>query len=80
MEIGLHTPASSSTDCAIGFDTGAITTKRNIRQTVRTRCEETFWKKLEIVPAALHNDAGIIDPATLALESEFRQGVQGRPG
>jgi glucokinase len=49
-----------------------------IRQTVRTRCEETFWKKLEIVPATLHNDAGIIGPATLAIESEFRQGVQGR--
>jgi glucokinase len=46
-----------------------------IRQTVRARCEETFWKKLEIVPATLHNDAGIIGPATLALESEFRLGV-----
>jgi len=46
-----------------------------IRTTVRSRCEETFWKKLEIVPATLHNDAGIIGPATLALESEFRQGV-----
>jgi glucokinase len=45
-----------------------------IRQTVRARCEETFCKKLEIVPATLHNDAGIIGPATLALESEFRQG------
>jgi len=51
-----------------------------IRQTVRARCEETFWKKLEIVPATLHNDAGIIGPATLAVESEFRQGVQGRTG
>src|SRR5258708_7636793 len=49
-----------------------------IRQAVRARCEETFWKKLEIVPARLHNDAGIIGPATLALESEFRQGVKGR--
>jgi len=46
-----------------------------IRQTVRTRCEKTFWEKLEIVPATLHNDAGIIGPATLAVESEFRQGV-----
>ena len=51
-----------------------------IRQTVRARCEETFWKKLEIVPATLHNDAGIIGPATLAIESEFRQGVKGRAG
>jgi glucokinase len=51
-----------------------------IRQTVRARCEETFWKKLEIVPATLHNDAGIIGPATLAVESEFRQGIQGRAG
>jgi len=49
-----------------------------IWQAVRARCEETFWKKLEIVPATLHNDAGIIGPATLALESEFRQGVQDR--
>jgi glucokinase len=49
-----------------------------IRRTVRARCEETFWKKLEIVPATLHNDAGIIGPATLAIESEFRHGVEGR--
>ena len=46
-----------------------------IRQAVRARCEETFWKKLEIVPATLHNDAGIIGPAMLALESEFQQVV-----
>ena len=51
-----------------------------IRETIRTRCEKTFWEKLEIVPATLHNDAGIIGPATLAVESEFRQGVQGQPG
>src|SRR5208283_2612241 len=51
-----------------------------IRETIRTRCEKTFWEKLEIVPATLHNDAGIIGPATLAVESEFRQGVQGQVG
>jgi glucokinase len=51
-----------------------------IRETVQTRCEKTFWEKLEIVPATLHNDAGIIGPATLAVESEFRQDVQGRAG
>ena len=51
-----------------------------IRQTVRTRCEKTFWEQLEIVPATLHNDAGIIGAATLAVESEFRQGVQDRAG
>ena len=51
-----------------------------IRETIWTRCEKTFWEKLEIVPATLHNDAGIIGPATLAVESEFRQGVQGQPG
>jgi glucokinase len=42
-----------------------------IRDTIRSRCEKTFWEKLEIVPAALGNDAGIIGAATLALESEF---------
>ena len=43
-----------------------------IRQTIRTRCEKTFWEKLEVVPATLGNDAGIIGAAALALESEFR--------
>ena len=45
---------------------------RYIRQTIRTRCEKTFWEKLDVVPATLGNDAGIIGAATLALESEFR--------
>jgi glucokinase len=49
---------------------------RYIRQTFWTRCERTFWEKLDIVPATLHNDAGIIGPAVLAVESEFRQGPQ----
>ena len=40
-------------------------------RTVRSRCERTFWQKLEIVPATLGNDAGIIGAAALALESEF---------
>ena len=34
-----------------------------IRQTIRTRCEKTFWEKLEVVPATLGNDAGIIGAA-----------------
>jgi glucokinase len=43
-----------------------------IRRTIRTRCEKTFWEKLDVVPATLGNDAGIIGAAALALESEFR--------
>jgi glucokinase len=43
-----------------------------IRHTIRTRCERTFWENLDIVPATLGNDAGIIGAAALALESEFR--------
>ena len=43
-----------------------------IRQTIQSRCDKTFWEKLEVVPATLGNDAGIIGAATLALESEFR--------
>ena len=42
-----------------------------IRETGEHRCEKTFWEKLEIVPATLGNDAGIIGAASLALESEF---------
>ncbi|HEX4200777.1 MAG TPA: ROK family protein [Chthoniobacterales bacterium] len=42
-----------------------------IRETIQNRCEKTFWENLEVVPAALGNDAGIIGAATLALESEF---------
>jgi glucokinase len=43
-----------------------------IRQTIRERCEKTFWENLDVVPATLGNDAGIIGAAALALESEFR--------
>jgi glucokinase len=42
-----------------------------IRNTIRERTEKTFWEHLEIVPATLGNDAGIIGAAALALESEF---------
>jgi glucokinase len=42
-----------------------------IRETIEHRCEKTFWEKLEVVPATLGNDAGIIGAASLALESEF---------
>ena len=44
---------------------------KHIRETVKQRCEKTFWEKLEIVPATLGNEAGIIGAASLALESEF---------
>jgi glucokinase len=44
---------------------------KHIRHTIEHRCEKTFWEKLEIVPATLGNDAGIIGAASLALESEF---------
>ena len=43
---------------------------RYIRETVESHCEKTFWKNLDIVPATLGNDAGMIGAATLALESE----------
>ena len=42
-----------------------------IKSTIRERTEKTFWEKLEIVPATLNNDAGIIGAAALSLESEF---------
>jgi glucokinase len=42
-----------------------------IKSTIRERTEKTFWEKLEIVPATLDNDAGIIGAAALSLESEF---------
>jgi glucokinase len=44
---------------------------QKIENTIRERTEKTFWENLEIVPATLGNDAGIIGAATLALESEF---------
>ena len=44
---------------------------RYIRETIESRCEKTFWRNLEVVPATLGNDAGIIGAASLALESEF---------
>jgi glucokinase len=47
---------------------------QKIHSTIRERTEKTFWEKLEIVPATLGNDAGIIGAATLATESEFRKG------
>jgi glucokinase len=39
--------------------------------TIREPTEKTFWESLEIVPATLGNDAGIIAAATLAPESEL---------
>jgi len=43
----------------------------HVWRTIETRCEKTFWEKLEVVPATLGNDAGIVGAAALALESEF---------
>ena len=43
----------------------------HVLRTIQTRCEKTFWGKLDVVPATLGNDAGIIGAAALALESEF---------
>jgi glucokinase len=42
-----------------------------IRKTIKSRTEKTFWEHLEVVPATMGNDAGIVGAATLALESEF---------
>jgi glucokinase len=50
-----------------------------IRHTIVTHCEKTFWEKLEVVPATLGNDAGIIGAATLALESEFLPNSSANP-
>jgi glucokinase len=50
-----------------------------IRHTIQTHCEKTFWEKLEVVPATLGNDAGIIGAATLALESEFLPSSSANP-
>jgi glucokinase len=50
-----------------------------IRQTIQTRCEKTFWEKLDVVPATLGNDAGVIGAATLALESEFLPSSNANP-
>ncbi len=50
-----------------------------IRHTIETHCEKTFWEKLEVVPATLGNDAGIIGAATLALESEFLPSSNANP-
>ncbi len=44
-----------------------------VQRAIEARCEKTFWEKLEVVPATLGNDAGIIGAAVLALESEFLQ-------
>jgi glucokinase len=44
---------------------------KHIRETIEHRCQKTFCERLEVVPAALGNDAGIIGAASLALESEF---------
>jgi len=50
-----------------------------IRHTIQTRCEKTFWEKLDVVPATLGNDAGMIGAATLALESEFLPSSSANP-
>jgi hypothetical protein len=45
----------------------------DLKETIQTRCEKTFWEKIEIVPATLNNDTWIMRKATLAVESEFRR-------
>jgi glucokinase len=42
-----------------------------IIETIQSRTERTFWEKLDVVPATLGNDAGIIGAAVLSFESEF---------
>jgi glucokinase len=38
-----------------------------VRQAIQGHCEKTFWEHLDIVPATLGNDAGMIGAASLAL-------------
>ncbi len=40
-------------------------------RTIKTRCARPFCENLEVVPATLGNDAGVIGAAVLSLESEF---------
>ena len=44
-----------------------------IRKTIEERTMKIFHHKLEIVPAALGNDAGIIGSAALALEKAAKR-------
>jgi glucokinase len=40
-----------------------------IRAEIRNRCSSVFWQRLEILPAKLGSDAGLIGAATLALDT-----------
>lgn len=39
-----------------------------VRSEIKNRCSPVFWQKLEIVPAQLGSDAGLIGAATLGLD------------
>ena len=39
-----------------------------VRSEIKSRCSPVFWQKLEIVPAKLGSDAGLIGAATLGLD------------
>lgn len=40
-----------------------------VRAEIKNRCSPVFWQRLEIIPAQLGSDAGLIGAATLALDS-----------
>ncbi len=42
---------------------------RPVRTEIQSRCSPVFWQRLEILPAKLGSDAGLIGAATLALDT-----------
>ena len=43
-----------------------------VRAEIKSRCSPVFWQRLEILPAKLGSDAGLIGAATLALDTARR--------
>ena len=43
-----------------------------VRAEIKSRCSPVFWERLEILPAKLGSDAGLIGAATLALDTARR--------
>jgi hypothetical protein len=43
-----------------------------VRAEIRSRCSPVFWQRLEILPAKLGSDAGLIGAAALALDTAGR--------
>jgi glucokinase len=39
-----------------------------VRAEIQSRCSPVFWQKLEIIPAKLGGDAGLIGAATLGMD------------